>query len=169
MKKTIFAIAFAVVSAALFAADTAAPDFNNVRRWARNTCAKSFSAKYDEGEKAIVFTADFRDRTDNCWCYPAFKLRPGEDLSKATGLKYEIKLGKESYPVPGSHLTMLKVKDKKTKYIKAPNVTEEWQTVSVKFGETPEAMKTAQHINIGMHSEEQVLVFMIRNIQPVTE
>ncbi len=169
MKKAFLTLILTAAAAVLFAADSAPKkeDLNNVRRWARNTCARSFSAKWDETEKAIVFTADFKNRTDNCWCYPTFKLRQGEDISGATAIKYDIKLVKDSYPVPGSHLVMLKLKGQKIKYLKVENPTEEWKTVTVKFNETPEKLKTAEHINIGMHSEEQILKYMIRNVELV--
>jgi len=174
MKRVWLMFVLSLFSFTLFA-EEAAPakkkvDFNNVRRWGRNTCARSSSIKWDDKEKAIVVTADFKDRTENCWCYPTFRFRPNEDISKATGIRYDIKLGADSYALTGSHLVMLKISDReKNKYLKVENAGDEWKTVTVKFNETSEELKKASYINIGMHSEDQVLVFMLRNIELVTE
>ena len=64
---------------------------NDPKDWARNTSAQSFSATWDEAEKAVRFDVAWRKPADR-WFYPIYQLRlPQESFVGAQLVEFEVK------------------------------------------------------------------------------
>ena len=60
--------------------------------WARNTSASSFTATWDEKEKAVRFDVAWDDPGKDRWFYPIYRLKkPQENLAGARLIEFEVK------------------------------------------------------------------------------
>ena len=64
---------------------------NDPKDWERNTSAQSFSATWDEAEKAVRFDVAWTKPADR-WFYPVYKLKlPQESFAGAQLIEFEVK------------------------------------------------------------------------------
>ena len=67
-------------------------DWKELKNWARNTSAHSYSCSWDESEQAVRFDVGWNDTQTDRWLYPVYRLKlPQESLSGAKMIQFEVK------------------------------------------------------------------------------
>lgn len=79
---------------------------DNPADWRRNCNGNDMTVEWDEAEKAVKFTARFA-MSGNHWFFPEYLLPPGETLSGATELSYELKADPETARQAGTSVYFL--------------------------------------------------------------
>jgi hypothetical protein len=138
------------------------------KNWTRNTSAQSYSAAWDEVEKAMRFDLAWTDPGIDRWFYPIYKLKmPEENLAGAVQIRFEVKSAQDKVENDFSTQNLMLVfkdKAKTARFIPYNAPLGSWEIRTVELNEV-DSLDDVVSFRLGANPKGMKCTFWVRNIE----